>query len=281
MPDTATNEKNAEPRFGLGTSSKDDQSVYYGPAESLTDLQQAYGLAYHKYLERKLVKPTPGGVFFTMQHLLPESVTFVGRLGSTAFTTLSVVMDSPAGLPLDNVFGDELARFRDRGMVLGELGLFADRRRSVTQSLSAMQRLFRFAYWYYLSNNYGCGVIGVHPRHSGFYQRLFGWTSTGIVRDHPTVRNAPAELLVLEEANFDEVSRRSRYVRQWFEQPILDSFWEMRYRPSIADIVALTTAHADPEMLDRVLPYYRTAEQIQAEHAAETRTERTDIRRAG
>jgi hypothetical protein len=258
-----------------------ESRVTYGPAQGLDDLRQAFGLVHTKYAERGLVDPSLGRIFFGPYHVMPSAATLVGQLDGTVFTTLSVVVDSPAGLPLDSVFGDVFAEFRKQGLVLGELGLFADRRRSLTQSLSSMYELFRLSYWYFRRHDFDLAVIGVHPRHAGFYQRLFGFASHDVVRDHPTVKNAPAELLVFDRSKFNEISKRCKHVRRWLDVPVHQSVWDDRYRPSISDLVALTTERGDADMLDRILPHYRTQDQLVSEQSAAERESEQNVRRAG
>jgi N-acyl amino acid synthase FeeM len=255
--------------------------LVYGPACSVADLRQSFSLAYIKYRERGLAEEASGQIFFSKQHLQQRAVTLVGKIDHTVFTTLSVVMDGPMGLPLDAVFADELNQFRRQGAVLGELGLFADRRRSLSQSLAAMHELFRLGHWYVEANNFDFGVIGVHPRHAAFYQRLLGFRLTGEVREHPTVRNAPAVLLIFEQSEMSRIAERCKYVRQWLQNPVHVSVWEQRYRPGIADLVALTSLRSQPEMLDELLPFYRTTEQLAQEKAVAEEKAEQQIRKAG
>jgi len=270
-----------EPLRNLADGDEANLPLTYGPAASLAELQHSFALVYQKYRDRRLVEPVSGQVFFSLHHLLPEAVTIVGKIDHTVFTTLTVVMDSQLGLPLDAVFHDELNQLRRGGAILGELGLFADRRRSLTQSLSSMHELFRLGHWYVESNNFDFGVIGVHPRHAAFYQRLLGFRAHGEVREHPTVRNAPAVLLVCEQAKLSRAAESSKYVRQWLQNPVHASVWQQRYRPSIADLVALTSLRDAPDLLDQLLPFYRTREQIAAEQAAYARQLDGQIRKAG
>lgn len=255
-----------------------NEPLSYGPAGSLAELQQCFSLAYHKYRERELVNDISGEVFFSPHHLLPHAVTLVGRVEHTVFTTLSVVMDGPLGLPLDTVFRDELERLRQGGAVLGELGLFADRRKSLSQSLAAMHELFRFGHWYVDANYFDYGVVGVHPRHAAFYERLLGFQLASDVREHPKVRDAPAVLLIFDREKRNRIADRCKYVRNWLENPVHVSVWEQRYRPTIPELVALTSLRDAPDMLDSILPFHRTAAQLAAERQAQ-QTRR--IRKAG
>lgn len=255
--------------------------VSYGPAQGLDDLRQAFSLVHMKYAERELVDPKLGRIFFGPYHVMPTAATLVGQLDGTVFTTLSVVVDGPAGLPLDSVFGDVFADLRKQGLVLGELGLFADRRRSLTQSLSSMYELFRLSYWYFRHHDFDLAVIGVHPRHAGFYERLFGFSCHDVVRDHPTVQNAPAQLLVFDRSKFNEIAKRCKHVRRWLDEPVHQSVWDERYRPSVSDLVALTTERGDAEMLDQILPHYRTQEQLASEQSDAEREREQQVRRAG
>ncbi|MFG0251864.1 MAG: hypothetical protein ACF8NJ_03215 [Phycisphaerales bacterium JB038] len=263
------------------SSEQSSAELVYGPASSLAELRQSYSLTYLKYRERGLAEENSGQVFFSKQHLQHRAVTLVGRIGHTVFTTLSVVMDGPMGLPLDVVFPDELNQFRRQGAVLGELGLFADRRRSLSQSLAAMHELFRLGHWFVEANDFNFGVIGVHPRHAAFSQRLLGFRTSVEVREHPTVRNAPAVLLIFERAEMSRIAERCKYVRQWLQNPVHASVWEQRYQPSIPDLVALTNLRDQPEMLDELLPFHRTAAQLVEEQAGAEARDEEQIRKAG
>jgi hypothetical protein len=270
-----------EPTHPAAGADEPSAPLTYGPASSLAELQHSFALVYQKYQQRQLVERVSGGVFFGLHHLLPQAVTLVGTVDHTVFTTLTVVMDSPLGLPLDAVFGDELEQLRRSGAVLGELGLFADRRRSLTQSLNSMHELFRLGHWFVESNNFDFGVVGVHPRHAAFYQRLLGFRPMSEVREHPTVRNAPAVLLACEQAKLRQTAERSKYVRQWLQNPVHESVWEQRYRPSIPDLVALTSMRDAPEMLDELLPFHRSKEQLAAERQADSERVYRRVRKAG
>ncbi len=270
-----------EPPAALDFIGEPSVPLTYGPAASLTELHHSFALVYQRYRERQLVGDVSGQVFFGLHHVLPQAVTLVGKVEHTIFTTLTVVMDGPLGLPLDAVFHEELDRLRAQGAVLGELGLFADRRKSLTQSLNSMHELFRLGHWYVESNNFDFGMVGVHPRHAAFYERLLGFRIVSDVREHPTVRNAPVVLLACEQAKLGQAAERSKYVRHWLQNPVHASVWEQRYRPTIPDLVALTSLRDMPDMLDQLLPFHRSAAEVAAERTERSRRVARRVRKAG
>ena len=120
--------------------------------------------------------------------------------------TLTVGLDSEAGLLVDGLYQDEVDRVRDEGRSVCEfIKLAVDQDKDSRQVLAS---IFHIAYIYArLLNQVTDLFIEVNPRHAPFYKRMLGFKQCGGVRVCPRV-NAPAVLLRLDFSHADEQIRR-------------------------------------------------------------------------
>lgn len=130
----------------------------------------------------------------------PNSVTFTASSENVVIGTLTLTIDSAAGLASDKTFGDEMERFRAGGRTkLCELTKFA-----FDTSLPARPRLAALFHiiFIYGSLHFDCTdlFIEVNPRHRRFYEVMLGFTSVGAPRLNTSV-NAPAQLMWLNVAD--------------------------------------------------------------------------------
>ena len=144
----------------------------------------------------------------------PNSVTFTATSDEEVIGTLSLTVDSAAGLACDKTFGDEMQRFRTGGRTkLCELTKFA-----FDTSLPARPRLAALFHiiFIYGSLHFDCTdlFIEVNPRHRRFYEIMLGFTPVGEPRLNSKV-NAPAQLMWLNVGNIrqqiDKYAGDARY----------------------------------------------------------------------
>jgi hypothetical protein len=144
----------------------------------------------------------------------PNSVTFTATSEDDVIGTLTLTVDSSAGLACDKTFGDEMERFRTGGRTkLCELTKFA-----FDTSLPARPRLAALFHiiFIYGSLHFDCTdlFIEVNPRHRRFYEVMLGFTPVGSPRLNTSV-NAPAQLMWLNVANIrrqiDKFAGDTRY----------------------------------------------------------------------
>lgn len=133
----------------------------------------------------------------------PNSVTFAATSENDVIGTLTLTVDSAAGLASDKTFADELQRFRAGGRTkLCELTKFA-----FDTSLPARPRLAALFHiiFIYGSLHFDCTdlFIEVNPRHRRFYEVMLGFTPVGSPRLNTSV-NAPSQLMWL---NVGEIRR--------------------------------------------------------------------------
>lgn len=120
-------------------------------------------------------------------------LTLIAWQGGEAVATLTLGIDSPAGLLCEALYPDEVAQLRHAGQIICEVSRLAvDQDHSSRYLLTS---LFRVAHAYGRDRFGATGaVIEVNPRHAGYYQREFGFTPVGSLRQCPRVA-APAILL--------------------------------------------------------------------------------------
>lgn len=113
--------------------------------------------------------------------------------GERVAGTLTVGADSPRGLLSEALYGKEVRALRRANRVLCEFSRLA-----VDPGFSAREllvALFRTAYEHACHRFRATDlVIEVNPRHSRYYQRIFGFRQVGELRHCPRV-DAPAVLL--------------------------------------------------------------------------------------
>lgn len=178
-------------------------------ANDLETRRRAYHLVYGVYLEKEYTTPHPSRMWLTLHDALPETATFLVERDGVALAALTVVPDSPLGLPADELYGGELAGLRARGGRLAELvslGVNLHLREA-----PVLARLFNAA-GFYARRVLGLShfVITITPRHARFYRRLLCFENLGPPRVHPRVNGTVGCLEALSLDLAEELILRER-----------------------------------------------------------------------
>jgi len=126
-----------------------------------------------------------------------HSTTFTASSEGRVIGTLTLAVDSEAGLALDGTFPQEMAEFRSRpGAKICELTKFAFDTEAPSKPLLAA--LFHIIF-IYGSHRHRCTdlFIEVNPRHCRFYEAMLGFKRVGSLKTNAAV-NAPSQLLWLK-----------------------------------------------------------------------------------
>lgn len=126
-----------------------------------------------------------------------DSVTFEARCEGEIIGTLTLSVDSAAGLNLDKTFPEEMDSFRSStGARICELTKFAFKHDGDTRFILAA--LFHTIFIYGTSF-YSCTdlFIEVNPRHQRFYEKMLGFRSIGKLKMNERVE-APSQLMSLK-----------------------------------------------------------------------------------
>jgi hypothetical protein len=167
-------------------------------ASERTEFEQAFALLAANYRARGYETPSDKPFRFTPFHALPGTVTLVALHHDQVVATLSLVPDSPRlGLPMESIYGPEVAQLRKDGMRLAEAISLADSGLSIREFVQVFKALIKLAMQYHWRRGGDSWIITVNPRHRGFYQKVLGFTPLGTPRSYPTVQNHPAEAYLL------------------------------------------------------------------------------------
>jgi len=125
-------------------------------------------------------------------------ITLAAVDGEQTIATITVGVDSPAGLAVEELYPEELKALRAAGRRLCEFTKLAVD--NMVRSKAVLAAIFHIAYIYgHRMRSCTDVVIEVNPRHVRFYRSMLGFELLGEERIDPRV-NAPAMLLRLDLA---------------------------------------------------------------------------------
>lgn len=169
-----------------------------------TDREHVLGalrLVHEQYVRSGLTFDNYSGVRVTRYHLLDTTDIMVGLVDGQVACTMSLVRDSEFGIPMEDIYGPEVDQRRRMGKRLVEVSCLADRRDNAERSLTIMFRMMSLATQISRLRGIDEAVIAVHPKHSKFYERFFGFRGIGDLRFYSTVCGNPAVAMALDLVN--------------------------------------------------------------------------------
>jgi hypothetical protein len=167
-------------------------------AKSYRELDEADDLVYRMYSARGYSVAEPGSQPRPARKSARRESVIIGRIGDRVVGTVTVGIDSPNGLLVDEGNADAVERLRRRGMRLGEVVRLA-----VDEELDSrrvLASLFNAAHGVMEANRLDHVFIEVNPRHVAFYRRALCFEVEGEERVCPRV-GAPSLLLRMRVAN--------------------------------------------------------------------------------
>ena len=168
-------------------------------ASTRDEFEQAFLLLSAKYRARGYEVPSDKPFRFTPFHVLPRTLTFVAKHGKQVVATLSLVPDNELlGLPMEGLYGSEIAGLRRAGGRIAEATSLADRDLSTTEFLQVFLSLIKLLMQSHVRRGGDCWVVTVNPRHAAFYRRMLGFRRLGPRRSYDVVQGHPAEAYVLD-----------------------------------------------------------------------------------
>jgi hypothetical protein len=206
-------------------------------ARSLPEIVDAWGLVYTAYRRIGIIDANDSELHTSEYAINPQTSVVIGCTETDIASTLTIMHDSPRGLPLDKAYPGELAALRERGERLMEVGLLADRRAKMARSIAAIFGMMRYVFYNsrFTSSKILCGV---HPHHAGFYMKSFGFEQAGPESTHPTVKEAAVVLLRLDLNEKLQATPMPRGLFAYVANPLPADTFESRFpltKLSIAD----------------------------------------------
>lgn len=176
-------------------------------ANSLVLREKAWRLAYRVYLRKGFVRPDPSGMRVMLHDALPGATTFLieNTDREVPVATVTVLPDSPMGLPMDGDCGAELDALRAAGrrpceftrLVLDETELRIDGNASL--ATETLLRLFSAAHLTAKEVLNATDIVAcTAPRHARYYQSKLLFSLIGEPRSIDSVQGAPGVPLCLD-----------------------------------------------------------------------------------
>lgn len=184
-------------------------NIEYKIAGTREERASAFRLVYRSYLEAGLGGSNLYGMRVTPYHLLPSTEIFIATLRGETIFTVTLIADGELGLPMESVYGDEIAARRQAGLFSSEVSCLADRRAWFRGFLPVFVGINRLLAQYARHRGLDELLVAVHPRHAKFYRRYMAFAIIGQQKAYPTVRNNPAVALCLNFAHVDRHRPRS------------------------------------------------------------------------
>lgn len=168
-------------------------------AETKDELEGAYKLLHDCYVRMGLMSPDPSGLRCNIYSFLPETTTVIVKSGEDVVGSVTLIKDSPIGLPSDKDYLNENNLIRAQGHRIVEVSALAidPKFRNTNHAISLL--LMKFLY-NYSSNYFDSSILicTVHPRAGSFYKALWGFQQNGEVVEYKFVGGALAIHLSME-----------------------------------------------------------------------------------
>jgi GNAT superfamily N-acetyltransferase len=168
-------------------------SLDFGLARGVEDFDGAFRLLHDRYVAEGFMAPHPSGRRLGIYNALPSTKLFVARAEGRVVGTIALVQDSSLGLPIDQVYREELAPIRARGRLVGEASTLTVDPAYRGAGFAILMRLYRMLIVYAASIarlNDVCMIIA--PHHGRFYRTYFGVHQFGPPRPYPRVNGLRA-----------------------------------------------------------------------------------------
>jgi hypothetical protein len=176
--------------------------VSYKTAETTDELEQSYRLLHDNYVEQGYMFPHPSGLRVTIFNALPTTRTFVAVKAESVVSCLTLIPDSPLGLPMDEIYRDELEGLRRSGRRIAEVSGLATDRSVCEAGCTILLNLVKCLYAQALASGIDDICIAVNPCHKRFYETGLGFCVLGDLKTYSSVNYAPAYALRLEARAF-------------------------------------------------------------------------------
>lgn len=183
-------------------------------ADTADEVLAAARLVHDSYVGRGLMPPHPAGVRIVPHQALPETITFVAKHHDEVIGTISLVVDAKMGLPMEKIYGDEVAALRAEGKRVAEAGAQCIKPEYRHTGVS-----FLLSKLMITTAREALGVddllIAVHPNAAELYEATLLFVRTGPVRCYPGLNEkALAVMLRLDLAHM-----KADFQKEWGHLP--------------------------------------------------------------
>ena len=162
-------------------------------AGTMAQRLRVWSLVYHYYREMNFIRENDVELHYSVYDALPQTTSFLITCDGVDIGTLTVIFDSPLGLPADEIYHEELNDLRKQGRRLTEIVSLVNQMANPHEGMEVLWRLYRLStILATMIMNYTDSVITIHPHHQFFYEKIMLFQQIGTLKTCPKVSDAPA-----------------------------------------------------------------------------------------
>jgi len=184
------------------------EKLIYSAAKKREELEGAFRLVFREYSCRKYIpKGLKSDMRLSFYNALPTTTTFIAKRGKKVVATLTLICDTPIGLPMDKLYRKELDTFRRKKLRIAEVSQFAVSRELYPPSKYSMFNFGKLIFIFRLFKillDFARNIeridrlcITIHPKHKNMYKFL-AFRKFGKKKAYDVVNKAPAVGLFLD-----------------------------------------------------------------------------------
>ncbi|WP_239373752.1 GNAT family N-acetyltransferase [Snodgrassella gandavensis] len=177
-------------------------------ASTSDEFFEAMWLIHREYVCKGLIISEQKQPYFSLYLIIPNNRLLIALDGERIIGTISLIKDSPIGVPMDNVHMNETVFLRKKGVKFAEIGSFAIDSEYQHQGIALLlyKAIFSYICQY---KNIEYILAAVHPRVAKIYKNLFKFEQVGEIQEYSTLNNAQSVPLQLNTANTIEFIKRT------------------------------------------------------------------------
>ncbi len=223
------------------------KNIVYHIARTKSELEQAFSLVYKEYIGRGYIpKHYKSDLRISIFNALPSTTTFVAKDKNKVVATVTLIPDSPLGLPMDKIYKKEVDVLRKKKRKIAEVSqlsidssLFPKGWFSMFNfnKLMFVFRLFKLVLDYGIyKEKLNDFCIAVNPKHQYLYKFL-EFKQLGKLKYYGEVNQAPALAwrFNLDEAEKRAAARKGLY-NVFFGEKTKPEAFKGKYRYSVSDL---------------------------------------------
>lgn len=165
-------------------------------AETREELEAAYRLVHQSYVDAGYMDPHPSGLRVRAFEALPQTATFIAIENGEVIGTISLIVDSPLGLPMEESYSEELNALRAQGRRIAEVSSLAVSKGS--RNLGIFVRLCKYMTLFAIHIGVEDLCIGISPEHAPFFKEVYLFETMGEVRSYSSTKEDPVVALRLD-----------------------------------------------------------------------------------
>lgn len=198
---------NYEYRFGP----RNEWKIIVANTQQLREM--AFRLVYDVYTSKRydLQLGRESGMFYTIHHLHPHTLTFLAEKAGQPVGTVSVIPDSRLGLPTDGIFPGHLALLRKAGRRLCEVSSLAVSEEMADSSIDLTMHLYRIIHLTATHMLYDTDIVAsIMAHHAAFYASVLLFDDVS-----PDSRQSPKTGEQVRFVHLDLEAMKARYAKRY------------------------------------------------------------------